>query len=172
MIQILKFLNFQQLLKCILRASSCLGEQFQYSCVRPLYFSALHCSNGKESSLIPALRSEKPCSCSDWMLQSSSGWKWWKLSIFIAICIHYWRYVVGCHWRSKVSDDCSSPFMSPHQCDLSQLKHSSTSVICMCRASFSSISSCPLALSSTDFSVCRHAIVIHRLWSNFPLNSS
>jgi len=30
MTQISKFLNFQQLLKCILRASSCLGEQLQY----------------------------------------------------------------------------------------------------------------------------------------------
>ena len=95
-------------------------------------------------------------------------------NIYSHIYIHFRRYVIGCHWRSKnlISDDCSSPFMSPYQCNLSQLKCSFVSVICVCRASFSSISSCPLALSSTDFSVCRHAIVIHRLWSNFPLNSS
>ena len=44
MTQILKFLNFQQLLKCILRASLCLGEKFHYLWVRPLYFSALQLS--------------------------------------------------------------------------------------------------------------------------------
>ena len=42
MTQILKFLNFQQLLKHILRASSCLGGAIAILWVRPLYFSALH----------------------------------------------------------------------------------------------------------------------------------
>ena len=41
MTQILKFLNFQQLLKRILRASSCLGGAIAILWVRPLYFSAL-----------------------------------------------------------------------------------------------------------------------------------
>ena len=41
MTQILKFLNLQQLLKRILRASSCLGRAIAILWVRPLYFSAL-----------------------------------------------------------------------------------------------------------------------------------
>jgi len=41
MTQILKFLNFQQLLKRVLRASSCLGGAIAILWVRPLYFPAL-----------------------------------------------------------------------------------------------------------------------------------
>jgi len=77
-------------------------------------------------------------------------------STFIAV--HYWGYVIECHWRSKVRDNCSS--LSPRQCGsatgisspLSLLKHSSAGVICMCRASLCSSFPCPLTLSSTDVS--------------------
>ena len=45
MTQILKSLNFQQLLKRILRASSFLGGAIAILWVRPLYFSALQISD-------------------------------------------------------------------------------------------------------------------------------
>ena len=93
------------------------------------------------------------------MLQLPSGRKWrivWKLQHFIAI--HYWGYVIGVSlevkgWWWLLLPSCllintvQQPGISS---PLSQL--TSEGIICMHRASFSSSSSYPLTLSSTDVS--------------------
>ena len=96
----------------------------------------------------------KICRRFDWMLQSSSGWKWKKCEqTLLFIAIHYRGYTsfdVKGQWRLLLppcllitavqQPGTSSP--------PSRLKRSSGGVIWMCRASFPN-TSCPLPWSST-----------------------
>ena len=52
-----------------------------YDCYSNCNYAELAVMQLEKSFLKPTLRSERPCQCFDWLLQSSSGRKWWNLCI-------------------------------------------------------------------------------------------
>ena len=69
-------------------------------------FSVSCCINREKGYLLPTWAQKITCRHFNWMLQSSSGWKWKKCEqMLLFIAMHYWGYT---SWEVKGCEDCSS----------------------------------------------------------------